>query len=1406
MTFDADLTAWLDAARLGGLPAPTREDRWQALRAGVVSMWEFEAAEYWYARGWVQLTGRNESGKSSMMALTTLVPWLADTSSPNIDTLGRSGKRFRYYVEPTGADGDRRETGATTNSGWLWVEYGRLRDGVPHFFTTLLFAETRLASSKVDFTWSTAEGPRVRDGLDLLANKVVRAPRELVASGLLAHPTATAYKQHVARYLLGSSVDRLEAAGRMLRVTRTPKLGAELQVGFVSEQLRTALPELDRAEVDALAAGWDQLDQLRADLDATREAIEALDRFRTRAWLPWVRAELRRRADRATRARTDFDKVTRVVRAAEELVTELTKASARLDEEQRASAEAEDAARTAREELQGSARYQDAQARLDTLDRRRREVVELRRRVANLTVEADQARRRTDGARAEADEHQTAADAAQVGVDEARDALAAAAASAQLPVPSGEIDVPLLEQRLRERRTAVGRARGLLRTAAGADQAAARAEEAAAGLRGRATDDRARAAQAWSTAEEQRSALVAAVAAWAATLTPEPAPALVDGWVDGLPASVIDGQVPGRTLAESVRHDWYDPARSTLDLSRADAARRTRDAQRAASDLTARIDQLVTAPVPVFAPPAAWTRRARPAPSASGAPLWALVDPHEGVPDAQLARIEAALAAQGLLDAWVTSDGIFHPERDGDDTVLAPTRQGGDVGDSRRLADVLIRADAHPELAGSVSALLAAVRLVGSDQELPEDGWAVGVDGRWRAGMLAGRAAPRHDHAEWLGESARAAQRRRVIAELETQRTEALEQARLAGLEEAAASEALASLAVRLAAAPSDADLRAQLLRAAERDDAAERSAADADRGDAHAADLRTTADRAAAALHGYCIEHTLPQDDAGLLATVEAIAKAESAADGLRHTDQTLRASLRALASARQRLAERQDEQERAEGQHLEAARELAVASAAVTALEATMGADDREIIAELERLRAAETASRADRERTSAERQDVGTRLGAAHATLQDTQVRRENATVERDAAYADFRVLIDHGLATEAEVELPDPQASSVDRVREQLREVRRAVNPPRWSDDPEEQTRVEKHLYASLTEQVHEVRTQLEARGRSLHLVSGDDGLPRVEVFVDVSGVAYGPRDGAARLGQIHAELGTTYTARVQETLDELLGSTFLDHLRDRVGATDKLVAGINRVLAEHPIVTTSTSLRIVLEPAGEHDRVLLDTLRGTSLANPDAAAHVREHLRTRVEAAKREAAREGDADWRERLVRSLDYRSWFGVSLQRKVGNSGAWRPLTTQAFAEMSGGARAVSLMLPLVATLAALYADMDGAPRPLWLDEAFDGLDAANRAMVMDLFGSFDLDVLLAGPNRLVNVRTVPAAAIYQVVRAPSPLPGADLTLELWAGGDLTFVDLPTTWTSASGSGGEREERVEAGQEEALW
>ncbi len=1379
---DASLSGWLEAARAGGLPSPARDDRWQPLRAGVVGLWEFDVAEYWYANGWVQLTGRNETGKSSLMALTTLIPWLADTSSSNIDTLGRSGKKFRYYVEPTGNDGDRRSTDASTNRGWLWVEYGRLVGGEPRFFTTLLFAETRSASANVNLSWNTAEGLRVREALDLAPGRVVAHPKDLAAPGLITHRSASAYKEHVARYLLGTTVDRLEAAGKMLRVTRTPKLGAELKVAFVSEHLRTALPELDRSEVDALAAGWDQLDQLRADLEATSKAVKTVEKFRKNAWLPWVRAKLRRRADAAARARTDFDRVTREERQASESVESLAGDETRLTGEAQQATRDADSAAAAREALQESDRYRDAQARIDTLERRRGEVsvlsVELDRRLAEVAHASDREGR---GARDVAG-HESDVTEAMSAVDSTHDRLAQAAARAGVPLAGGAVDLPLLGQRLRERRAGIDRARHLLAAATKADSAAGIAEEAALTAQDRATADLADAEAAWQEASHSRDALVKGVAVWASNADPVPEATDIDDWVGGLPSDVVDGRVSGVSLRAQVRQDWFNPRRTELVGRQQDAERRRSEAAALVADLGKRIEELASAPVPEFASPTGWIRRTRPESSPSGAPFWSLVDPRPGVSPDHLANLEAALAAQGLLDAWVTADGVYLPDRDGVETVIAPHGGFFDVGDRSSLADVLVAADPASGLGAVVKAALAGVRLLQDGEPIPDFGLAVGSDGRWRAGVLAGTAVPRHGSAEWLGESARAVQRLRLIGELELERDGAAERVRAAELDLEHAAVAGAALDAHFERCPSDTDLRAALTRADERGRVAERSAEDARRKRTLADDSRADADRAVSALREFCLDASLPHEAEGLNVAVDLVGSAEQQAGQLKSDLAILRTAEQALGAARERLSGHRDDRVRAERRRDEAKDLLAEATAIVETLEATMGADDREVVAELEALRVRESEAKARRNQLEESVRDVIRLLGQARAQLEGVQHRREEATQARDAAFGQFRVAVDRGLAAEASLELPEAHAHTIDKVREQVSATRRDIQVGGWpTDDRDGQEAVERRLYGHLTDAVHELRASLETRGRSAQLVVDDVGLPEIEILVDASGATYGPREASTRLARIHRDLEDTYSTRVRETLDELLGSTFLEHLRGRVGATDALVEGINRVLAKHPVVTTSTSLRIRLEPAGESDGRMLQALRGPSLVNPEAAAHVRKHLRQRVEAAKHEAASHGEADWRDRLVETLDYRRWFEVHLQRKVGKSGTWRPLNTQSFAEMSGGARAVVLMLPLVATLAALYADMDGAPRPLWLDEAFDGLDSANRAMVMDLFGSFDLDVLLAGPNRLVNVKTVPAAAIYQVVRAPAPLPGADLTLELWAGGDLTVVDLPT-------------------------
>ena len=1381
MSTDDQLKAWRDAAVAGGLPQPHRE-RWQPLRAGVVNLWEFEAAEYWYAGGWAQLMGRNETGKSSLMALTTLIPWLADTSSDKIDTLGRSGKQFSYYVKPTGADGDRRDASASFFHGWLWVEYGRILDGQEQFFTTLLYASARSATPRVTLEWCTARGSRVRDGLRLTAGREVQQPKAIDAPGFTAHPSGLAYKAEVAERLLGSTVDKLDIVGKILKVTRTPKLGAHLDVRFVTDHLRSSLPELRRSEIHQLAQGWDQLDQIRHDLQRTQEAAATVARFAATPWSSWLGARLRLTADHAADRRTKFDKIRRDEESARATLGEAEAAVEDLERREDEARLRAEASAAAADELQRSAAFGEARGRIDAARRADDALAAAQTRRREAASGLTQARNRARDAAADDDAHRSEVEGRRAAVGRSLDAVRQTAEGAGLPV-AGDVDADRLAQRVVERRRHVARAAELQRAADEASVKATWAEEAAAGLLSKAADYEASAERTWQEAEAEHDAVAEALTSWAAGLDPRPETA---AWRAGLPRSVADLAAP--TLAERIRADWYDPRYAARQEERRAADEAAELARREASRLAHEIATLETAGVLPPSAPSLWRRRERD--GVPGAPFWRLVNP-SGLAGRDLAHVEAALSAAGLLDAWVDPSGAH-----GLDTFATTP---DDPGDGPRLSAVLSVADDAGDLSAAAQRVLDGVALRGAGEPLPQAGLAVAVDGRWRSSGLTGAAAPTSVEAEWLGEAARESSRRRRLADLAHERTLREHEAERHRASADAAAAALHVLVDALGRAPRDAELRRTLDRAAERHRIAEEARDEAER----AVELGRAARADADARHADHLRHVgearLPATAGGLDGVREALHAVERGLDRLRH-DQDLLSVAERLSeeSAARRLAADRDEATLAVA-HSESERVLGAARRTAQELRAAIGADDTRVLERLEELRRESASATRDREVLGGERVAQSVRLGAARERLQNLEVERDVATRERDAAFAEFRSLVDRGVAAHLRLELPEPGSSAIENVRAQVAAVRRSVTPRRWEDGPERadaNAQELQRLRSTLEGRAREVNAELEQGGRALRLEPADD-LIRIDVTVNSNGAVLPLREAVDHLASTVATLESAYDARVQETLDELLGSTFLEHMRERIGTARTLVGHINKVLGEHSTTTSGTAMKIRFEP-GQH-RAVLDAVSGSGLLDPEVQAQVREFLRQRVDEAKRQADDEGQADWHDALARQLDYRDWYDIALERRIGAGGSWSPLTTRSFAEMSGGARAVMLMLPLVATLAALYEDMPTAPRPIWLDEAFDGLDAANRSMVMNLLRQFDLDVLLAGPGRLVNVHVVPAAAIYQVVRAPAPLPGADLALELWAGGSLEAIELPLSWLDVA------ESRTVSGQESLL-
>ncbi len=1397
MTAPFDLTSWRDTVIRGGLPAPARGERWQPLRAGVVNLWEYDAAEVWYADGRLQLQGANESGKSTLMTLTTLLLIAGDISSHNIDTLGQSEKRFRYYVEPTGHALDRRDATQAKNRGWAWLEFGSTGGGGgEEYFTLLLFAESRRADGTLKVQWCTAHGAaRVRAGLALAKAGVVAEPGQFRdVPGFTAHRSGTAYREDLARTLYGSSVAWLDQVIRILRVVRTPQIGHRLDLRFLTDAFRVALPPIADDEISQLADGWEQLQRLRDERDTTDQALTAVTEFTRQRWRPWADSVIRAAADPVAAVTSKLTQITREEKSASDAVRALEGEVRVLDERIEAEEKAGHLAAAQREALRDSQAYQDAvsasmnaQQLAERADAAEKTAVRSRRR-------ADEAQRAIGPAEAHLAEAGKNLDKAERAVVTAADNVARHADDAGLVEVTARFladrDIERMRQAARLRGTAAEEARRRIAVHAKAvtecDAATRRAGEA----RGRAARAQRLAAERERAVEGAITAVAELLSDWARSLDERirPAAELLERWIQRVSSQAVADK-PAPVLATSVSRDHLVPARRPLDQRRAELDRARQENAAATADAEAELARVESERDPRPREPEFWLRRERAEGAGlAGAPLWRLVE--TAGPDVPVARLEAAMDAAGLLQAWVTPDGAYSAGRDGSDVIWATSRSGSPGPGSRSLSAVLRPADDAGALAGVVNELLGSVKY---GDDLGTEGTAISADGRWRHGGLTGTAAPRPEGARLLGAAARAADRARRIADLRT-RLDGLgaEREQLTG-ELAGLDGLLGALDAAAERLPGDSEVVSAVLRARDAAQAAEDAAAEAEAADQDERTARSAADTAAADVAAHCDEHGLPRSSGDVEEVLRALAEYQSAISGL-VSAMSLVPPLRTAAGqaaevVRQRRAGYQSAAEDAASDEEAALGLRAKADAARSALTK----EAQEVIEEVRRLgRRAEEAAQLLK---SLARDQAGLtgRKTKAETVLEQVEQRREEAEAERKRCVDRWFGCVDSGLPRLRG--LDDPPTRGVTAALESVRATRAKISIRDWPDDPAAAGHRVQGQWVRMTEAVAMLRSQLESlAGRTIRTVTPGDGnedFPgAVEVVVDATGAALAPPVAAETLSALLLRLQTDYDEELTKTINELLGSTFIEHLRDRLAEAERLRSDINAKLAQNPTSVSGLTLRLIRVPVSE-ERTANDVLaaleRDFTLLPESTQEQLRGFLAARVSDAQESARAAGDPDWRSRLAEMLDYRRWFELRMEYRTprsgladGPAGGWRTLDRGDHGLLSGGAKVVTLMQPFIAALHAMYDQSGIGPRMIWLDEAFGGVDSSNKAAMFRLLTSCDLDWLIAGPAIIANSSTVPLASIYEVRRAPQPLPGVSLELAVWTGNELTHIPTP--------------------------
>jgi uncharacterized protein (TIGR02680 family) len=1412
-------------------------DRFRLTRGGILNVWQYDNQVFDFGGGRLLLRGTNGAGKSKTLEM--LLPFVIDGDKSRITASGRHHTSLLWLMLD-GYSGQSRtgylwlefqrpldEGGTETVTCGIGLRASEsARAATAWFFTS----PRRVG---IDLHLTDPNGP--------LTMQRLRAEVESDGHFFDNNGTRR-YREHVGQLLFGLPLDQYEDLLRLLYWLRQPQVGEDIDPRRLAEQLVQALPQVDEAAIRTAGDTFDQLEEFGEQIDRQERSAAAISTFletyrshargvvEARATAVVEAEEAERRCRRAVR---------RVERSRDEAATQLDEARARHREADSAHAEA--VARIGQLMAGPEARAQQRLLELDAHRRTKQDVADqARARADRQQARHELERGRAEMASAALAAAATAwVEAARHVRSRCGEAGLSGLLSRSAQVTVAGIDWHQDEpsHALRGELRSVAEEAGEVHEHVGVARAAVKVVEQArleADQRRAEADRREEASAAKEAAVERRAARLDEQATAARRLGDALAADLATWQADPAAIPVELPELSAQTLAglEGLVAEAVAPVRSSLERDRAVAAATRQEAERRREVL--RDERAVVAAETDPSPPSpSWDRDDRG--GREGAPLWRLVDFRDEVDDAERAAIEAALEGSGLLDAWVTPDGhVLGTVADAfatDGGVDASTPRV--PAPSRHLGEVL-RVDAAGGSgvdAAVVTAVLERVGLRGAIDddagEADRDGLWIGLDGGWSSGVLVGRT--RKAAAQYVGATARAAERLRRLAAIDGAIAALEPVIEAAAAKVAAHTESLALLdAWSRARPPHDALLRAW---------AAEHEAGLAlDEARAEHAAARREAESArseAASAHGALVSlgqvHSLPTTADGLAARdavlVEVLSTTRELETGhaalLRDLDQWDVQAERAR-SELETLEETTSESEQAHAAAQQAAAEL-------EELRRAAGASVEELERRLEALGS-------ERDHAGAERDEQGARIetllgdvATLTADLSGAQERLVAAIPVLDQARTALTSLEKApGLIVAALG--PEPGDATTKAAEDATTKAAEDATAEAAEDatggDAAEPIEVESDTHDSSTRREGDsasavvqlgagaspatyghgmVWTPLDPRALLAAVPAGrraDDTAvvaasqvliasaaanlePRI-TQVEGAWVALGLGDGGeAPLVDLEAQLVATVRAnkdllsqRERQIFEEQVLGYLGDSLRGVRLKAAELVTAMNTQLEG---VTTSQGIRVRLRWRLRDD-IPADAKRAVELLGqpvgallPGERVELRESLHRLIGASRDEAPEDSYA---EHLARALDYRRWFGFSVQYHRPETGEWRDL--QRKSALSQGEQKVLCYLPLFAAAAAHFTSVAGAaphaPRVVLLDDAFPKIDARTHPLLFGLLVDLDLDFVVTSERLWGTHSTVPELAIYEALRSPGERGIAQFE-HRWDGQQLTSV-----------------------------
>ena len=208
---------------------------------------------------------------------------------------------------------------------------------------------------------------------------------------------------------------------------------------------------------------------------------------------------------------------------------------------------------------------------------------------------------------------------------------------------------------------------------------------------------------------------------------------------------------------------------------------------------------------------------------------------------------------------------------------------------------------------------------------------------------------------------------------------------------------------------------------------------------------------------------------------------------------------------------------------------------------------------------------------------------------------------------------------------------------------------------------------------------------------------------------------------------------------RKLIEDVLSGNIGHKLSDYINESRKWIKEMSKIMQE---METSMKMKFSMDwkakgktADSELEISELEVLLNKSnyLLSDEDLNKISQHFKSKLDYIREEIKNsDGELNYIDSIKKVLDYREWFEFKLYyQKHGENK--KELTNSAFNKFSGGEKAMSIYIPLLAAASAQYKKAkEDCPRIIALDEAFAGIDNKNIDSMFELIEKLDFDYIM--------------------------------------------------------------------------